>query len=275
MTLAPDVTELAFALGLGDFVVCDSAAADFPAPARLLPHVADNDPESIVACRPDLVLATAAGNDPRVVAQLRRLGLRVFTADVTSCRALADAYERLGRVVERAGTAEGLARDVLRRRRAVVDASRDLPERAALFVVWWQPLIVAAPGSFHDAMLRDVRLSNLAPAGAGRYPRLDPELLLDPRLEVVVVPDEPELRQGFRAVTGSPAGGRLERGDVRVIWLPADPASRPGPRLPDALEALLADREGTEGRRSGTPGPRIAPRPTAGPSGAPTSGPRR
>jgi hypothetical protein len=30
---------------------------------------------------------------------------------------------------------------------------------------------------------------------------------------------------------------------VRVIWLPADPASRPGPRLPLALEALVAARE--------------------------------
>ena len=85
-------------------------------------------------------------------------------------------------------------------------AAAALPRRGALYVVWWEPLIVAAPGTFHDDLLRRAALANLAPAGAGRYPRVDPELLLDPRLEVVVAADEPDLRAGFARTAATPAG---------------------------------------------------------------------
>jgi hypothetical protein len=128
-------------------------------------------------------------------------------------------------------------------------------------MVWWEPLIAAAPGTFHDDLLRSAALGNLVSAGAGRYPRVDPELLLDPRLDLVVAPDEKDLREGFARVARSPAGARLASGAVRVLWLPADAASRPGPRLPDALEALVAAREAEERQGSGVRGQGSGPRP--------------
>ncbi len=62
-------------------------------------------------------------------------------------------------------------------------------------------------------------------------------------VEVIVSPDEPDARAMFARVAATAAGARLSRGAARVIWLPADPASRPGPRLPDAYAALVAERE--------------------------------
>lgn len=236
----PDVTELAFALGAGARVVAVSPAADFPEEVVRLPRVAPGEAESIVAARPDLVLASTAGSDPRVVERLTGLGVRVCTVDVTSCERLADAARLVGRAVGRADAGAALAEAVAARCRAVDARAAALPERRALYVVWWEPLIVAAPGTFHDDLLRRVRLINLAPAGAGRYPRVDPELLLDPRLEVVVAADERDLRDGLAR---SRLAGRVRSGRVRLHWLPAAPASRPGPRLPEALEALAAARE--------------------------------
>ena len=110
-------------------------------------------------------------------------------------------------------------------------------------MVWWDPLIVAAPGTFHNDLLSRAHLENLAPRGAGRYPRVSPETLLDPRLEVVVSPDSIDTRAGYRGLLGTPEGQRLASGKVRTIWLPADLANRPGPRLVTALEELVAIRE--------------------------------
>ncbi len=252
--LAPDVTELAFAVGAGDRVVGVTRAADFPAEVARLPRVEPGDPEAILALRPDLVLATTAGNDPRVVDALRRLGVRVFTADVTSCERLVEACRLVGRVLDLAERAETVAETIERRCRRATERARTLPPRRALYVVWWNPLIVATPGTFHDDLLRRAGLVNLAPSSGGRYPRVDPELLLDPRLEIVVAPDEPDIRAGFREVILTPAGRRLASGAVPVVWLPADPASRPGPRLPEALEALVAAREAAEKQGSAVRG---------------------
>jgi ABC-type Fe3+-hydroxamate transport system substrate-binding protein len=253
--LAPDVTELAFAVGAGDLVVAVPAAADFPPEVAGLPRLAPNDAEAVIALKPDVVLATTAGNDPRMVLRLRQLGARVCSMDVTSFASLGDACRLAGKVLGFAAQGERLGGEVDERTAKATARARALPDRSALYIVWWEPLIVAAPGTFHDDMLRRAGLANLAPASAGRYPRVDPELLLDSRLEVVVAPDERDLREGFARTVASPAGARLAAGAVQVFWLPADLANRPGPRLPAALEALVAAREAAERQRSGARGP--------------------
>jgi iron complex transport system substrate-binding protein len=270
--LAPDVTELAFALGAGEKVVAVTAAADFPPEVARLPRIAPGDAEAILALKPDLVLATTAGNDMRVIERLRQLGTRVCTMDVTSCARLEEACRLAGELTGLRAQGEHLAGEIGRRCRSAAARARTLPRRRALYVVWWEPLIVAAPGTFHDDLLRHAGLANLAPASGGRYPRVDPELLLDPRLEVVVVPDERDLRAGYRSTLAMPVGQRLASGNVRVIWLPADPASRPGPRLPEALEALVAAREAAEREGSGVRGPGSGRPPTRVSTAAPAGG---
>jgi iron complex transport system substrate-binding protein len=246
VALAPDVTELAFAVGAGSLVVAVPPAADFPPEVAALPRVAPNDAEAIVAFRPDMVLATTAGNDPRVVQRLRQLGERVCTMDVTSFTRLAEASRLTGDVLGFPGQGARLAQEVDESVARSAETARSLTVRKAVYVVWWEPLIVAAPGTFPDDLLRRAGLVNLAPRSAGRYPRVDPEILLDPRLEVVVAPDERDLRDSFARVADSPAGTRLASQAITVFWLPADLADRPGPRLPAALAALVAARATAE-----------------------------
>jgi iron complex transport system substrate-binding protein len=253
--LAPDVTEIAFAVGAGGRVVAVIPAADYPPAVRSLPRVRPDDAEAILALQPDLVLATTAGNDPRIVSRLRQLGTRVCTVDVTSFARLADACRLIGEVTGLTAAGTRLAQEITARAGKLTERAQMLPRRRALYVVWWEPLIVAAPGSFHDDLLHRAGLDDLAPRGGGRYPRVDPEVLLDPRLEVVVATDEADLHAGFRSITATPAGERLRRGDTAVIWLPADAASRPGPRLVEALQALVSAREAIERQGTGRRAP--------------------
>lgn len=244
LPLAPDVTELVFALGAGPSVPAVPRSATFPPEVESRPRFDERDLEAVVALRPDLVIATTAGTDLRTVERLHELGIAAATVDVTSFERLVEACRLVGALLGRPGDGEALASSLAERVAAVAAQAATLPLRRALYVVWWDPLIVAAPGTFHHDLLQRARLVNLAPAGAGRYPRASTELLLDPRLEVVVVPDEQPLRTMFEAVLARPEGRRLVRGAVEVVWLPADPASRPGPRLVAALEALIAARKG-------------------------------
>lgn len=242
LALAPDVTELVFALDAGELLTAVPHSADHPKPVHSMVRFDEKSAEEIVALRPDLVVATTAGTDPRLVSQLRSLGLTVATTDVTSFERLEEACRMLGSLLGRPAQAEALAFALHARAATATARVARKPLRHALYVVWWEPLIVAAPGSFHDNLLRRAGLSNMAPQGAGRYPRASRELLLDPRLEIVVAPDEDDLRTAHRGLLAKPEGSHLASGRVEVIWLPADPASRPGPRLVEALETLVAAR---------------------------------
>ncbi len=94
ISLAPNITELLFAVGAGSHVVAVSEYSDHPADALALPKVANAlgvDFERVLDLRPDLVIAWLSGNGRRVIDRLEHLGIRVF---VTEPRRFADV-ERL------------------------------------------------------------------------------------------------------------------------------------------------------------------------------------
>src|SRR5215472_12731620 len=64
VTLAPNLTEIVFALGAGGRLVGVSEYSDYPEAARAIPRIGglEVDPENVAALRPDVVLAVAEGN---------------------------------------------------------------------------------------------------------------------------------------------------------------------------------------------------------------------
>src|SRR2546430_17232916 len=68
VSLAPNVTEMVFTLGAGDRLVGTDDFSDEPARAKALPKVGGVQPdiEKIVALKPDLVIANAAGLHPNL-----------------------------------------------------------------------------------------------------------------------------------------------------------------------------------------------------------------
>lgn len=242
IALAPDVTEIVCALGAADRLVAVAETADFPAVVRQLPRIVPTSVESILAYRPDLVLATTAGNDPRTVSRLLSLGIPTCTVDPTSLERIAEGFRLIAEVLGIPEQGRDLAESFALRVHGARARARALTVKRGLYVVWWQPLIVAGPATFHHDVMAAAGIRNLAPDGAGRYPRISPELLLDRRLEVVIAPDDEDSRAGFGRLVATPVGRRLRSGEASLIWLPADPASRPGPRIADALDALVNQR---------------------------------
>jgi len=104
VSLAPSLTEIAFAAGAGSMLVGTVEYSDFPAAARALPRVGDGwsvDAERVLALRPDIVLAWSSGTPEATIARLRSVRLRVVT--VPTFR-LADVPAALRLVGDLAGT---------------------------------------------------------------------------------------------------------------------------------------------------------------------------
>jgi iron complex transport system substrate-binding protein len=104
VSLAPNLTELAFAAGAGSRVVGTVEYSDEPDAARKIPRVGDAfrvDPERILQLKPDLVLAWVSGTPQATIARLRSLGLDV--REFTTQR-IADVPRVVRELGELAGT---------------------------------------------------------------------------------------------------------------------------------------------------------------------------
>src|SRR5437764_1917972 len=106
VSLAPNVTEIVFALGAGDRVVGTDDFSDEPARAKSLPKVGGVQPdvEKIVALKPDLVIANAAGMHPNVSRALAAVHVPLL---VVRNERLAD----IGASMRRIGAALGVSSD--------------------------------------------------------------------------------------------------------------------------------------------------------------------
>jgi iron complex transport system substrate-binding protein len=114
ITLAPSLTELAFAAGAGDKLVAVSAYSDYPASAKKLPQVSDASGvsfESLLALKPDLVLAWKSGNRASDLQRIRDFGIPVFAIEIERMNDVPLALRNIGLLVNTSPISERAATD--------------------------------------------------------------------------------------------------------------------------------------------------------------------
>jgi iron complex transport system substrate-binding protein len=244
VSTAPSLTEVLYALGLGDRVVGVTEYCRYPAEAIAKPKVGSflqPDYERILALRPDLVLVLK--NPAQVTAQLRRLGLRAEEFDQDSVASTLRSMERiaaLAGVPERGvklasdlrATLDGVARSVAGRRRVT-----------ALFLVGRSPgtlqgMVGAGPDTFIDELITLAGGRNVLSASPIQYPKVsveqilssDPEYILDMGdfAHAAGRPGQPET-EILKLWDAYPRLGAVKNRRVRVIA--SDVFIRPGPRM--------------------------------------------
>lgn len=264
VSLAPNLTETLYALGLGDRVVGDTTYCDVPAEAKTKPHVgAPMDPsiEAIVALRPDLAFATAINREETADA-LEHLGIPVYATDPHTVRETVESVERIADLVgaEKQGaalTATLNARlDTLRSRLA-----GGRPVRV-VFVVWLDPLQSVGQNTFIADALRWAGAESVVRSNQN-WPQLSFEEVVRLQPDYLVFAAS---HSGEGAVTVDDLQKRPVWKDLRAVReghvaIVSDEIDRPDPGLIDAIEELARDLhpkafkpspEGQEPVKSGT-----------------------
>jgi len=253
VSLVPSVTETLVALGAADRLV---ARTDYDVAPELahLPNVGGGlDPgvEALVGLAPDLVVAWDARDDAGLRARLEAAGIAVYAAAIEDTAAVFATFRRMGVLTGREAAADSVAR-ALRDTLAAVARDAAGPRPRALLLLDGAPPRMAGAATFAMEILGVAGAEPAYPAVAGNWPALSVETVVEDPPDVIVLPlgegESPALagRPGWRAVPAVREG--------RVIGIPADLVSRPGPALGLAARALgdslraLAARESAAGR---------------------------
>jgi len=240
VTLAPNLTEIVFALGAGDRLVGVSEYSDYPEAARAIPRIGglEVDAERVAALRPDLVLAVAEGNAQGSVRALQAAGLPVT---VTPSGSLDAVLQSVRLVAERLGVPEAgrrLADALSARRNAVRERVAGRPRPDALLLVWPDPPQAAGGETFLNDVLTEAGARNLVGDRRG-WPVLSREYLVTAPVALLVTPESVEAHEAWRrafAPGGSLAEGAIAR--ARRVAIEEAVLTRPDPRVFDALERL-------------------------------------
>lgn len=245
VSLAPNVTEILFALGLGDRVVGVTRFCDYPPEASSIRRVGglvDPNVEIVRSLDPDLVIGFR-GNPLRVLDRIGKLGLPVFVLDIgQGLEALFPLIEKIGAVTLAGERAGRLAAGLRERAEAVGAAMTGVGRRPRVFVLLYgQGLWTSGGESYLDDLIDRAGAVNVASALPKKWALYKREQILKDDPEVVFVLSKTE-EDFARARDWLERQSRLESIEAvrtgRVHRLDEDAASRFGPRLVDVLERM-------------------------------------
>jgi iron complex transport system substrate-binding protein len=244
VSLVPSVTEIVFALGAADRLVGRTDYCDFPAAARGKPSVGgmvNPNLETLVALRPDLVVATDEGNTEETVQQLARLRIPTYLVHADRLAEMLELIARVGELTERRTAVPALTAEIQSRVDAVRRAVAPFPRPRVLYVLWPEPLIVPGRGSMLTELIELAGGASITAGEGEAYPRFSVEAAVARAPEVIILADHasgastagrasPEKWQRLASVPAIRAG-RLHSVDLSVLH-------RYGPRVPEGLERL-------------------------------------
>ncbi len=114
VTLAPNLAELVYAAGGGQYLLASVEYSDYPAAARALPRVGDAfrfDLETLLDLRPDLVIAWASGNPAAPLERAEQLGLTVWRTEIKRLNDIPGLIREMGRAMATSEYADETAMD--------------------------------------------------------------------------------------------------------------------------------------------------------------------
>jgi iron complex transport system substrate-binding protein len=241
VSLAPNLTEIVFALKQENHLAGDTDFCDYPAEAAQKPHVGgpvNPNLEEIVTLHPDLILATSI-NRRETMDALDRLGLPVYFTDPHSVNEMITAVERIGSILGAEKTAAVVTGD-LRSRLADLDRrlSGTAPRRA-LFVVWTEPLISIGRGTFVADALRHAGAQSVVETDS-EWPHVNLEemIRLQPEYLVFTGAHAADTREEIGALRARPGWRDLDAMRQGKIVVISEAIIRPVPRIVDAVEDL-------------------------------------
>ena len=237
VTLSPHLTELVFAAGAGDRLIATVEYSEYPAAAASIPRVGDAfrlDIERIIALRPDLVIAWDSGNPRPAIAQLRTLGVPVWSVEIREPGEIAVVLEAIGAATGLSGLAQGEAVKIRQRLREMSRRYEGVRVLEYFYQVGEKPLFTINDDHLISKGLKLCGGHNVFDEEPGLAFQVGYESVIVANPDALFAPHIENMPDPLAAWREWPAM-RAVRQDA-LFLLPADPISRATPRFLDSLE---------------------------------------
>jgi len=245
VSLAPSMTEILYALGLGDNIVGVTTFCDYPEEAKKKPKIGGmSNPslEAVISLKPDIVVLTTDGNPKEFEERLVSLKIKTFVFQARRLSELPQGLRELGRALGIEERADKLAQEIEdgieKEKKSSLFSRPSSIKRKVLFIVWPEPLIVAGPGTVIDDAVTLLGHENIAATATTDYPKYSLEEVIRQAPDVLFIGKSmgndmrPVSKGLLKRLSTVPA---VKNGKVFFV---SDKLFRLGPRVVKGIEEL-------------------------------------
>jgi iron complex transport system substrate-binding protein len=245
VSMAPNLTEILFELGLDAEIVGVTKYSTYPAAAKNKPCVGtfwQPDVEAVMALRPTLLVNLWFDQQASLVSRMERIGCKTLTLRIETVEQLYDAIEAVGRAVDKQPEAQDMVRRLKDKQSAAAahHAGRDRPK--VLWVIQRYPFRVAGRQTFITELIKMAGGVNAIGETLTQYPPINieeviaamPDVIIEPVMDAAQFEEQKtSANEFYRRYAAVPAVR-----DGRIYIIDGDLVSRLGPRLDEAADLI-------------------------------------
>ena len=234
ISLAPHITELIYSLGAEKQIVGTVKYSDYPPEASTLPRIGDAfslNIESVLALKPDLIIAWHTGGNNRPIERLRSLGLPVYTNEAKSLAGIGEAIIDIATLLDKNERGFALQQEFV----TALENSRVVKKSSPVifFQISDQELYTVSSEHLIGQAINHCGGKNLFSDISPNVSQVNQEMILANQPDVIVVTQRPGSESAWvktwRGFTGT---------QYQVDTIDPDLISRPSLRMLDGIKAI-------------------------------------
>jgi len=252
VTLAPHLVETLFAAGAGDKLVGTVEYSDFPEAAKNVAKVGGYsrfDLETVVALKPDLIIAWHSGNAPANIDKLRSFGFPIYVSQPNRIEDVASEIERMGRLAGTEKVADAAAQEFRTRLADLQKRNGQKPAVRTFYQIWKQPLSTVGGRQIISSVIRLCGGENVFGNLDALAPVVTVEAVVAANPEAIVASGMGEARpEWLDDWKRWPTISAVARNNL--FFVPPELIQRHTPRLLDGAEQLCRHLDTARSRRA-------------------------
>jgi ABC-type Fe3+-hydroxamate transport system substrate-binding protein len=249
VSLSPGITEILFALGLGDRVVGVTDFCNFPKEAKQLPKIGgllNPNYETLIILKPDLIIHQP--NSHKIETFVEKLGIQSLPISMLSLDQIFDSVKSIGV----ATGSEEAADKLVQKMRAKIDFHRSrlsqVPRKSVLLLLGinndsMRDIYGVGPNTYLGELLNLAGGKNILAESRSQYPKVSKEFIIHESPEIIIEAGPTRIltekasiqrKQGWQQF---PTITAVKNGDIHFIG--TDYILIPGPRLVNIIDDLV------------------------------------
>ncbi|HSE33708.1 MAG TPA: cobalamin-binding protein [Pyrinomonadaceae bacterium] len=240
VSLAPNLTEIVFAVGGGDRLVGRTSYCDFPSETKAVPEVGDTlhpSLERIIALKPQAVLVSTASQLEVFTKQLQAHDIAVFVTDPHDLEGVFRSIEKVGEILGLTEEAKQLVNTLKQRTGMVEEKTKGAGRVRVFYQLSAEPLYTAGRDSFVNDLINRAGGVSVTADVPGAWPKYSAEAALASKPDAIILPTGGSMGDSNTAVA-EPLNRSPAVLNGRVYKINDDHLVRPGPRAVDGLEEM-------------------------------------